>query len=127
MATLTIPQFFPQPFQNRILPTNNSPIMADDMDNVMLRLRSMPDENGVSRDFEISYGAAKLSELIKDSVGEEIEDDDAAVQEIDVPRVKGDCLEKVVAFMKHYKEEPMKEIPTPLGGSSFNEVSSGAR
>jgi Skp1 family, tetramerisation domain len=95
--------------------------MADDMDNVMLRLKSMADENGNCREFDISYGAAKLSELIKDSVGEDFEEDDV-VPEIDVPRVKGDCLAKVVDFMKHYKEEPMKEIPTPLGGSSFNEV-----
>jgi hypothetical protein len=99
----------------------NSTIMAEDMDSVMLRLKSMPDDNGNSREFEISYGAAKLSELIKDSVGEDFEEDDA-MPEIDVPRVKGDCLEKVVDFMKHYNYEPMKEIPTPLGGSSFNEV-----
>jgi hypothetical protein len=95
--------------------------MAEDMDSIMLRLKSMPNENGTSREFEISYGAAKLSELIKDSVGEDFEEDDA-MPEIDVPRVKGDCLEKVVDFMKHYNVEPMKEIPTPLGGSSFNEV-----
>ncbi|KAG7349540.1 Skp1 family, dimerization domain containing protein [Nitzschia inconspicua] len=95
--------------------------MADEMDNIMLRLKSMPDENGNSREFEISYGAAKLSELIKDSVGDDFEEDDT-MPEIDVPRVKGDCLEKVVSFLQHYRKEPMKEIPTPLGGSSFNEV-----
>lgn len=98
--------------------------MADEMDNIILRLKSMADENGNCREFDISFGAAKLSELIKDSVGEDFEEDDV-VPEIDVPRVKGDCLAKVVDFMKHYKEEPMKEIPTPLGGSSFNEVSTG--
>ena len=37
--------------------------------------------------------------------------------------MSSDCLEKVVEFLKHYKEEKMKDIPTPLGGSSFNEVS----
>jgi hypothetical protein len=96
----------------------------DELDSVMIRLKSMPDEQGNQREFEITYGAAKLSELIRDSVGDDFEDDEV-MPEIDVPRVKGDCLEKVVDFMKHYKEDPMKEIPTPLGGSSFNEVSCG--
>ena len=96
--------------------------MDDDTasDDTMLHLKSMADENGKKREFEIKLGAAKLSELIKDSVGEEEDQEDSI--EIDVLRVKGDCLEKVVDFLKHYHEEPMKEIPTPLGGSSFNEV-----
>lgn len=67
--------------------------MADEMDSIMLRLKSMADENGKCQEFEISYGAAKLSELIKDSVGEDFEEDDT-VPEIDVPRVKGDCLKR---------------------------------
>ena len=101
-----------------------------DRDNTVLHLKSMPDENGHQKEFEITLGAAKLSELIKDSTGldDDDEDEDAANKkpiEIEIPRVKGDCLAKVVDFLKHYHEEPMKEIPTPLGGSSFNEVSFG--
>jgi len=88
------------------------------MDNVIVRLKSMPDENGDVRSFELPFKAAKLSEFVKDAVGE-CEEESA---EVDVPRVKGECLEKVVAFLKHYDEEKMKDIPTPLGGSTFNEV-----
>ena len=50
------------------------------------------------------------------------DDDDKKPLEIEITRVKGPCLAKVVDFMKHYKGEKMKTIPTPLGGSSFNEV-----
>lgn len=90
-------------------------------DNVMLTLRSMPDESGDQRTFEIPFVAAKISDLIKDAAGDE-EQDSELPMEIEITRVKGDCLEKVVDFMKHYHEEKMKEIPTPLGGSTFNEV-----
>jgi hypothetical protein len=93
-----------------------------EMDDMVIRLKSMVDENGNQRECEIKFGAAKLSELIRDSVGDHDDDEPMSTTEIDVPRVKGDCLEKVVDFLKHYEEEPMKEIPTPLGGSTFNEV-----
>ena len=69
--------------------------------------------------FELSESAAKISELLSDSPRE----DDDEVTEIDVVRVEGATLEKVVEFMKHYDQETMKEIPTPLGGTSFNDVS----
>jgi hypothetical protein len=92
----------------------------------IVKLKSMPDENGDVRVFDVTYGAARISELVRDSVGGTIEDDEESELplEVDVLRVKGDCLERVVDFMKHFNEEKMKEIPTPLGGSSFNEVSS---
>jgi hypothetical protein len=88
-------------------------------DNTIVKLKSMPDENGDSLIFEVSMAAASISEMIRDAVQD---DDDAEFHEVDVPRVKGDCLGKVVDFMKHYHEEKMKEIPTPLGGSTFEEV-----
>jgi hypothetical protein len=114
---------------------------VEDSSTLKLLLRSMPDEKGEQRTFEIPYAAAKLSELIVDATGDhdqEEEDEDGGdgttntatttPMEIDISRVKGDCLEKVVAFLIHYHEEPMKPIPTPLGGGSFNEVrKSGVR
>ena len=81
--------------------------------NGIIRLRSKDDKV-----FELSEKAANLSELVQDSPREE----DDEVTEIEIQRVNSDCLEKVVEFLKHYAEEPMKDIPTPLGGSSFNEV-----
>ena len=98
---------------------------TDSDDTKMIKLRSMEDENGESKVFEISMAAARISDLIKDAAGdpeEDDDDDDDKPIEIEVSRVKGPCLAKVVDFMKHHHEEAMKEIPTPLGGSNFNEV-----
>jgi hypothetical protein len=81
--------------------------------NGIIRLRSKDDEV-----FELPEKAANLSELVQDSPREE----DNQVTEIEIARVNSDCLGKVVEFMKHYDKEKMKDIPTPLGGSSFNEV-----
>jgi len=85
----------------------------------------MEDENAIIRlksndgkVFEITEKEGSISELIRDAT-EGNEDD---VTEIEISRVNSECLEKVVNFMKHYAQEKMKEVPTPLGGSSFNEV-----
>ncbi len=94
----------------------------------IIKLRSMPDENGETQVFEIPYAAAMISDLVKDAIGDHEDEDDGdeeeenAVREVGVLRVKGPCLAKAVDFMKHHHIEKMKEIPTPLGGSSFNEV-----
>lgn len=88
-----------------------------DEGNGIIRLRSSD-----GKVFELTESSAEISELLKDSPREE----DDEVTEIDIVRVASPCLEKVVEFMKHYDEEKMKEIPTPLGGSTFNEVGSGS-
>lgn len=90
--------------------------------NATVMLKSMPDEKGDVKTFKMAFKAAELSEFIKDTAGEAVDDADDTPVEIEVTRVGGDCLAKVVDFLNHYHEEPMKEIPTPLGGSSFNEV-----
>ena len=87
--------------------------MEEDEGNQIIRLRSSDDQV-----FEVTERAAKISELVEDSPREEDE-----VTEIEIARVRSPCLSKVVEFMKHYDEEKMKEIPTPLGGATFNEVS----
>mmetsp|Transcript_3853 Transcript_3853/g.10111 ORF Transcript_3853/g.10111 Transcript_3853/m.10111 type:complete len:195 (+) Transcript_3853:103-687(+) len=104
----------------------------DNDETTMIKLRSMADDDGNTEVFDISMAAAKISDLIRDAAGvedreddDDDDDDDADDEnplEIEVSRVKGPCLAKVVDFMKHHHEEKMKEIPTPLGGSSFNEV-----
>lgn len=62
------------------------------------------------------------------------EDDDADEEEpptelvpLELARVEGSVLAKVVEYLTHYAEEPMKEIPQPLGGSTFNEVTAQAQ
>ena len=96
----------------------------NDNDKTMIKLRSMADEDGNTQVFEISLKAAQISDLILNAHGDDDDDDDDddTPREIEVPRVKGNCLAKVVDFMKHHHVEKMKEIPTPLGGSSFDEV-----
>jgi len=104
----------------------NEEIATDD--DTMIKLKSAVDENGEFKVFEISLAAARMSDLVSDAAGDyeadddDEDDDDKKPLEIEITRVKGPCLAKVVDFMKHYKGEKMKTIPTPLGGSSFNEV-----
>jgi hypothetical protein len=98
---------------------------TDSEDTTMIKLKSMTDENGNFEEFDISMAAAKISDLIRDARGDpddDEDDEDKAPLELTVTRVKGPCLKKVVDFMNHHHIEKMKEIPTPLGGSSFNEV-----
>jgi hypothetical protein len=82
-----------------------------DDDDRIIKLKSKDEQV-----FELPADAAQISDLVKDSLG------DSEDEIIEILRVGSECLEKVVAFLVHYKEEKMKEIPTPLGGSSFNEV-----
>jgi len=100
---------------------------TDNDETTMIKLRSMADEDGNTQVFDISMEAAQISDLIRDASGDpedddDDDDDDKVPLEIEISRVKGPCLAKVVDFMKHHHVEKMKEIPTPLGGSSFNEV-----
>ena len=110
----------------------NSNAAAENND-IMIKLISAEDDStGESQVFEISLAAAGLSVLVVDAAGDVEDDDDdddddnarnKPPLEINISRVKGPCLAKVVDFMNHHHTDKMKAIPTPLGGSSFNEVS----
>ena len=114
---------------------SNSNAVAAENNDIMIKLISAEDDStGESQVFEISLAAAGLSVLVVDAAGDvedEDEDDDdndnarndKPPLEINISRVKGPCLAKVVDFMNHHHTDKMKAIPTPLGGSSFNEVS----
>jgi len=83
-------------------------------------------------EFELPMAAARISQLLNDSMPERDEDDDddeeveegEKVPSIELLRVSSECLQKVVDFMVQYHNEPMNPIPTPLGASRFEEVSS---
>ena len=82
----------------------------------------------VSRDdveFVLPLEAAKESRFVANSLS--LDDDSPEENEsdlrVDVIRVSGGCLEKVVDFLTHYKEEPMAEITMPLPGPTFEDVS----
>ena len=82
----------------------------------------------VSRDdveFVLPVEAARESRFVADSLNLDdvnLEDADNDLR-VDVIRVSGGCLEKVVDFLKHFKEEPMSEITMPLPGPTFEDVS----
>jgi hypothetical protein len=87
--------------------------MDTDEGNMTIRLKT---KDGTV--FELTEKEGSIAQLIRDAT-EDNEEDEA---EIEIERVGSECLKKVVDFMKHYAVEKMKEIPTPLGGSAFNEV-----
>ena len=58
--------------------------------------------------FDVSLSVARLSELVKTMIDEDISEDEA--QEIPLPNVKSAILAKVIEFSQHYKEEPMHDI-----------------
>jgi len=84
----------------------------------IIKLRSSPDGDRESMEFEITLEEGEISDLIRDAT----EDRTESEIEIEISRLKPKCLEKVVEFMKYYPQEKMKEIMTPLNGSTFNEV-----
>mmetsp|Transcript_22235 Transcript_22235/g.45007 ORF Transcript_22235/g.45007 Transcript_22235/m.45007 type:complete len:172 (-) Transcript_22235:314-829(-) len=73
--------------------------------------------------YELPAEAAKLSKLVKDAIDCENDDDDEeGVGEVVIAKVKSDCLRKVVEFLKHYAEDPMTEIESPLKGETILEI-----
>jgi hypothetical protein len=79
-------------------------------------------------DFELPVAAAALSELVLEASGHGTDGDDTDCKSCSEPfevllRVSSDPLGKIVAFLKHYMEEPMTAIPTtPWTGNTLNEV-----
>jgi len=80
--------------------------------------------------YEISRSAAELSGLIQDSLPEQDDEDDdddgddrmETNEPIELIRVGGQCLGKVVEFLNHYDQEKLEEIPCPIVGHKFEEV-----
>lgn len=74
--------------------------------------------------FVVPVSVAKMSELIKGTMGEdENDDDDDNHMDIPLPNVKADVLQKVIDYCKHYiLVEPMNEIEKPLKSNNMGEV-----
>mmetsp|Transcript_3984 Transcript_3984/g.7954 ORF Transcript_3984/g.7954 Transcript_3984/m.7954 type:complete len:179 (-) Transcript_3984:106-642(-) len=85
----------------------------------------------VSRDdveFHLPLKAAKLSRFVCNSLsldedGQLPAEDEENKEDlkVDVIRVSGGCLEKVVDFMTHHADEAMQEITMPLPGPTFED------
>ena len=68
------------------------------------------------------YKAARLSQTVKDACGDDDDGDDGSPEDVEIIKVDSPCLAKVVEFLKHYDEEPLKEITTPLEENTFDGV-----
>jgi len=84
--------------------------------NSMIKLVSRDDQ-----EFELPVATARLAKIV-DNVFDDEDESATPPQRMDIIRVRGECLEKVIEYLKHYVEEPMKDIPMPLGGTSMQEV-----
>ncbi|KAL7462266.1 hypothetical protein ACHAXS_005463 [Conticribra weissflogii] len=76
----------------------------------------------VSRDgkeFTLPYSGAKLSKLVENALDGKGDDADVEERTVQIPKVEEECLSKVVEYLKHYQEEPMDEIRTPLEENTF--------
>lgn len=94
------------------------------------------------RTIQIPVKAAKISQLvvttlfpIDDDDDDEDDDDDndeggdsstKQLLEMDVPRVDGTTLEKVVEFLIHYEQNPFPKMPERLPGNDFSAVRTSA-
>lgn len=68
---------------------------------------------------------AKLVQETLDDDGEDEdaeEEDDGDVPDIPLPNVSGEVLNKVIEFLKHYQEEKMTDIQTPLRSPRLDEL-----
>ena len=94
----------------------------------IIRLRSAEGDT-----YELPYEAAVLSVLVKNTIDVEDSDDDDdeedtendgsdEVYEIDIPKVKSNCLAHCVKFLKHHATEPMHELQTPLNGTDIDTI-----
>jgi len=93
--------------------------MADEVDTTQITVTS---NDGT--DFTITSEAAKNAGFFKDMLFDE---DNAPLpnmfqEKVVLKNVASEPLRFVVEFLSKYLEEPMKEIPVPLDGDSFEEV-----
>jgi hypothetical protein len=115
----------------RSFPHNPNPNTFNNNNNIIIMFKSTRDLKLISSDgmeYELPVAAAALSEYVVNACGRGTEEEDSDEPEpetyaaVDVLRVSSGALGKVVDFLTHYKKEPMTDIPTPLGGNSFDEV-----
>lgn len=78
--------------------------------------------------YEVPIKVAKMSKLVVETLGgddafdDDGEDDEPEATEVPLPNVSSPVLEKVIAYCKHYQEEEMTPIQTPLKSSKLEEL-----
>lgn len=102
-----------------------APAKPTERSGVLVTLESIDDQK-----FTLPVEAAIMSPLVRDAINYDDDDDDTDERPTSYPAVpllklNGKTTQKVVEFLTHALDEPVKEIATPLEGNSFNEVSEG--
>ena len=59
---------------------------------------------------------------MKDAQPCEDDEDNESPEDVEILKVDSPCLEKVVEFLKHYQEDALKDIKTPLEDNTFDGV-----
>jgi S-phase kinase-associated protein 1 len=73
--------------------------------------------------YEVPMAVAKMSVLVADTFDADEDDDEAEpVKDFPLPNVTSGVLEKVIEFCKHFQEEPMTTIQTPLKSSKLEDL-----
>lgn len=99
--------------------------------------------DGIEKSIPVSFQEAKISNLVKNIIEEEDNDDhdnngddsiniiDAAhicsndhssTIQINLPNVKHAILQKIIDFMKHYYLDPLQPISYPFEGSTLTDI-----
>jgi S-phase kinase-associated protein 1 len=72
--------------------------------------------------YEVPISVAKMSQLVAETLDGDEDDESDEVKDIPLPNVSANVLQKVIEFCKHYQEEPMTSIQTPLKSSKLEDL-----
>jgi S-phase kinase-associated protein 1 len=72
--------------------------------------------------YEVPISVAKMSQLVAETLDGDEEDESDEVKDIPLPNVSANVLSKVIEFCKHYQEEAMTSIQTPLKSSKLEDL-----
>lgn len=75
--------------------------------------------------YEVPRKVAIMSNLVNETLGDDDDDGEgegAANPEIPLPNVSADVLGKVIEFCKHYQEDELRPIQTPLKSNRLEEI-----
>lgn len=77
--------------------------------------------------YEVPRKVALMSQLVKETLGddEDADDEGDVNPDIPLPNVSADVLGKVIEYCKHYQEDEMQAIQTPLKSTKLEDLVQG--